>query len=92
MYALRCRPTPNNLNLSFISFSSFSSHDISEKSNLRSEKGALFEILVQLFTFKHFHNLSQMILVLFLIVAEDQNIIKINDNELANIRFEYLVH
>ena len=57
-----------------------------------SEEGTLLKITIQLLSFKDMHNLIEMILMRLLVLGINQNIIKVDHHELANIRFEYLIH
>ena len=57
-----------------------------------SEEGTLLKITIQLFSFKDMHNLIEMTLMCLLVLGINQNIIKVNHHEIANVRFEYLIH
>jgi len=57
-----------------------------------SEKGAFLKITKQFLMFKNKHDLSKMILMLLLVLGVNQDIIKVYNHKLCNIRLEYLIH
>ena len=92
MNALGRWPRPDCIHLTSIHTDAIGSNNITQKGHLMCVKGALFKVAKEFLLFKNSHDLGEVVLVLFLILTIDQNVVKIDHHKMTNGKPKHLVH